>query len=245
MNDVAHAYNMRIQFDPHQCQLAPREVEKMLAGLESLGEQVKNFPVSDLHVLIERNNRSNDYSVKTSLMLTGETLVSFDHDPMVYTAFERCVNNLIENVRAYKERLGNLEERSKQEKGTHQSLLPTTSTDPAAIDSAVAAGDYAAFRTATLPYEEPLRKRVGRWVERFPELDAQIDRGLKINDVVEEVFLTAFEDYGKRPPDERFGEWLEGLINPAVKELLQHRDRELENINLARSAVEAEGGPSV
>src|SRR5207237_10695219 len=111
-----------------------------------------------------------------------------------------------------------------------------------AIDAAGADGRYAAFRTATFAYEEPGRKRAGRWVERYPEADVQIDKRLKIADIVEEVFLNAFENHGRRPEGVRFGDWLEGLIDPAVKELLKRPDAELENIRLARTARAAEKG---
>jgi ribosome-associated translation inhibitor RaiA len=242
MIDVAHSYNMRIQFDTHQCHLAAPVVEKILAGLPALGEQVKNFPVSDLHILIARNNRTNDYSVKTSLILPGETLVSSDHDVAVHAAFERCVNNLIESVRAYKDRLGNLEERQKQEKRTRQDLQPDRTPDLSALDDAVASEDYGQFRTAAYAYEEPVRMRVGRRVERYPEVNAQIGRTLTIADLVEEVFLQAFDGYAHRPKDVRFGEWLESLIDLAIKTLQRKGDVELENINRARSAVEAVEG---
>jgi hypothetical protein len=130
---------------------------------------------------------------------------------------------------------------AKQVKGTHQSLEPTVDPDAAAVDRAVAEGDYSAFRRATFGYEEPLRRRVGRWIERYPALSARIGKGITIDDVVEEVFLDAFEAYGDRPRGNRLGDWLEGLIDPAIKELAAHPDEELENINLARAARAAEG----
>ena len=133
-------------------------------------------------------------------------------------------------------------ERQKQEKGTHQTLQPSAAPDLAVVDAAVSDGDYAAFRTATFAYEEPLRKRAGRWVERYPEAEARIGRRLEMADIVEEVFLNAFERYDRRPKGVRFGEWLEGLIDPAVRELLAHPDQELENIALARAARGPERG---
>jgi ribosome-associated translation inhibitor RaiA len=237
------SYNLRIQLDTHQCRLRPADIDKMQTGLAPLGKQVENFPVSDLHILVEGNARSNDYSVKTSLVLTGETLVSSDHYPDPYTAFERCITNLVENVRAYKDRLGNVPERQKHEKGTHQEAEPTLDPDPAALDAAVREGDYAAFRTAALGYEEPVRRRIGRWVERYPAVNARIGKGLTIDDLVEEVFLNAFESYEKRPKEIRFGDWLEHLIDLSVKTLAGKRDEELENVRMAQSALEAEQGP--
>jgi ribosome-associated translation inhibitor RaiA len=236
-------HHLRIQLDAQQCDLSAAVITKMETSMNALRKQVEDFPVSDLHILVGRNGRSNDYSVKTSLVLPGGTLVSSEHSPQIHPAFEKCVHNLLEEVRAYKERMGLVAERQKQEKGTRQEVAPTLDPDLAALEAAVRDGDYAAFRAAAFGYEEPLRKRIGRWVERYPELDAQIDRRLKIADIVEEVFLDAFEGYAKRPREVRFGDWLAHLIDPAIKALAAHTDEELENINLARSARAAEQGP--
>jgi len=234
---------LNVQFDAHHFELTQAEIDKLQTDTDSLARQVAHFPYADLHVLAEHNARSNDYSVKLTLRLSGADLVGNDHDPSLHAAFERCLSGLEENVRAYKDRLGNLDERAKHEKGTLQEVEPSVDPDPAAVEKAVRDGDYSAFRTATFGYEESVRKRAGRWVERYPEVQARIGRGLEIADVVEEVFLTAFEQYDDRPTGVRFGDWLEGLIDPAVRELHKHGDQELENINLARSARAAEQGP--
>ena len=242
MKQTRQRDNLSIEIDAHQCTLPQAEIDRMHAGVDALTRQVEHFPVASLHVLVEHNARTNDYNVKTDLFLTGATLVSSDHDAQPYPAFERCVHNLVKEVGAYKDRLGMVEERQKQEKATHQTLQPSAAPDLAAVDAAVSGGDYAAFRTATFAYEEAVRMRAGRWVERYPEVEARIGKGLEIADLVEEVFLDAFEKYDRRPKDVRFGEWLETLIDPAVRELLAHPDQELENINLARTARAAEDG---
>jgi ribosome-associated translation inhibitor RaiA len=233
---------MRVVFDARHCTLAPVQTEKMRDGLDSLAKQVEAFPLSDVRVLVERNERSNDYSVKVTLILDGATLVGNDHASALHAAFENCLRSLSENVRAYKDRLGQVPARQKHLKGTHQELEPDVDPDPAKLTAAVAAGDYAAFRLAAVGYEEPLRKRVGRWVERYPDVDAQIGKRLKVADIVETVLLDAFEGYKQRPCDIRFGDWLEALIDPAIKALRIQPDEELENVNRARSAVEAEQG---
>jgi hypothetical protein len=233
---------LQVIFDVHQYRLSTAEQHKLHDDLDALARQVEHFPIADLHVLIEGNARSNDVSVKLSLLLPGTTLVANDYDAVAETAFERCLNSLIDSLQAYKDQLGQVPQRQKVEKGTHAEVLPDTVLDLAALDAAAAAGDFAAFRAATFPIEESLRKRIGRWVQRYPLLQAQIDRGIKIADVVEGVFLRAFEGYQNRPRDVPFGDWLEGLIDPELKELANHRDEELENINLARAARIAELG---
>lgn len=117
--------------------------------------------------------------------------------------------------------------------------------DAEVLDHAVSKGDYTAFRFATLPLEESLRKRVGRWVQRYPEFQARIGSGVEIADVVEDVFLLAFENYRDRPKHLTFSAWLEELIDPAIKALKDHPDEELENIALVRSARVAEQRSSV
>ena len=133
-------------------------------------------------------------------------------------------------------------ERQKQEKGTHQEMAPATPIDPAALDAAAEAGDYPAFRAAVTPYEDAVRLRAGRWVERYPEVQGRMGRGLDVIDVVEGVFLAAFEGYECRPAGVRFGDWLEGPIDPTVRAIAHNPDEELENINMARSACEADPG---
>src|SRR5687768_6580869 len=109
-----------VYFDAHHCKPTQAEYDKMLDGLDALALQVVNFPQQDLRVLIEFNSRSNDYSVKLTLLLPGRTIVGSDHDVVLHAAFERCLDGLVENVKAYKHSLGQVEERQKHEKGTHQ-----------------------------------------------------------------------------------------------------------------------------
>jgi ribosome-associated translation inhibitor RaiA len=243
MKQEKRSERMRILFDAHQCQLSQEEMAQMRLRLGSLLEQVEAFPLSDVHVHVERSSRSSDFAVKITLILPGETLVGNDHDPFLLAAFDRCLVGLEENVRAYKDRLDRVPQRQKVEKGTRQEVGASMPPDGGAIERAVRDGNYTAFRTATLSYEEALRKRAGRWIERYPAVQARIGKGLTLADVVEEVFLAAFEGFDHRPLDIRFGDWLEALIDPAVKALHNRSDEELENINLVRSALEAEGGP--
>jgi hypothetical protein len=237
-------FTLLVNLDAKHFEFEPGDVELLEAGIAPLRKMVEHFPVSHLHILIEYHRHTNDYQVKTSLILTGQTLVSMENSgPVFHPGFERCVANLVASVEDYKGRLGNVPELQKQEKGTHQELLPSSDPDPSALDAAIRAGDYTAFRTATFGYEEPLRDRVGRWVQRYPELNARIGKTVTIADIVEDVFLNAFEGYSKRPADVRFGGWLEHLIDPTIKAILEHRDAELENVRMAQSARLAEAGP--
>src|SRR5204863_1970270 len=129
-------------------------------------------------------------------------------------------------------------ETSKREEGTRHDVLPTQQVDPQAIDNAVRAGDYRKFRRLVSAYEGPLRERVGRWIERYPQVAAQLQEQVYLEDIIEEVFLTAFDEYEKRPKAISFGEWLESLIDPSVKLVSKAEDEELDNIIFARTLAE-------
>jgi ribosome-associated translation inhibitor RaiA len=236
MSVVSNHHGLPVEFDLHSCELAPAERARMEVSLQGLRDLVAPFPVSGLHVLIERNNRSNDFSVKTSLLLVNQQLVASEHHAQAFTAFERCVDKLLREVEALEDRLSDTKERRKLAEGTQYELLADYTPDFGALDKAVAEGDYATFRTAMLPYEEPLRKRVGRWLERIPVVNGK-GRRFTIADAVESVLLDAFENYPRRPADMVLHEWLENLIDPAVQALVRHPDRERENVSMARSAA--------
>lgn len=239
MQPNASPRQMQTIFDVHQYDLGEAERSRLEDNVDGLTRMVENFPVADLHVMIEGNARSNDVSVKLTLILPGNTLVTNDRDAVLTVAFDRCLSALTDLVQAYKDKLGGHDERNKLEKGTTHELFPTRNIDVGAVDQAVAAGDYAAFRNAMLPFEDPVQAKAGRWVQRFPEFEARIGKDVKMSDVTEEIFLTAFDQYNTRPEGLHLSEWLENLIDPSVKALMTNTADEKENINLARTALNA------
>jgi hypothetical protein len=230
------SYNLRVEIDAKQFELSPEDAQRLHDGLSTLGKLVEDLPVSDLYVTIFHHPRGGtEYQVKTALVLPAKTLFSSDADASFHPAFVRCVTNLVQQVAAYKQARANADQLDKHVKGTYQEVVPSREPDPERVEAAVRAGDYVQFRKATLPFEESLRKRVGRWVGRYPEVQEKVGTDLAIADVVEAVFLNAFEAYDRRPRDVRFGRWLEDLIDGSLKGLLQNPDEELENISFART----------
>ncbi len=235
-DDQPVRHKLQVHFDSHHYKLTDDELTSLADDADLLAKAVGNFPMAELRVLIEQNGRAGDFSVKLSLLLPNHTIVGSDQDANLHVAFERSMQSVLENVRAYKDRLGQVEGRRKAEAGTQQDLTPDAALDFTRVDAAAAAGDYAAFRAALAAYDDPLRLRAGRWVERYPNVQARLGRGLEVVDVAEEVFLLAFEGYAARPQGVPFGTWLEGHLDQAVKALDANPDGELENINMARAA---------
>ncbi len=234
---------LRVEVEAKQCNLAPETLQKMDTCLEPLRRVTRQFPVADLFISVLHHVRGGDFHVKTSLVLMNTTLFTADHDAHVYPAFERCVTKLVRKVESYVNDLSHTPETRKRLKGTRQEVYPAMPPDGDGLASAVQSGDYAAFRDESLDYEGPIRDRVGRWIERYPDIRLQLGRTLSLDDVVEEVFLNAFERFDQRPRAVRFGEWLEGLIDPSLHALRSDPDGEKENIEFARTLRRAAAKP--
>src|SRR5439155_10527791 len=173
------------------------------------------------------------------LKLPGRTLFTGEQDGYLDAAFGRGVRKLVRKVEAYG---GQSDPRAAEAAGRRIALSRdvVAPADPASgpLAEAVGNGDYRTFRTALAGYEEWLRKRVGRWVQRYPEAEARVGTELLLGDLVEEVYLNAFEGFARRPTDVRLSDWLEGLIDPSLKALLRHPDEEHENASMARTVRE-------
>jgi ribosome-associated translation inhibitor RaiA len=229
---------LRVEWDTKQCDFAAADMERFYEGLHPLEKVVEPFPVTDLYVTIRRNPRSKDYHVTTALHVPSRTLFTGErHDEDAYTAFERCIRKLVGKVGAHKDLLSNKPEQRKSNVGTRQELLPDYEPDVTAMRWAASEGDYREFRGYIDVYHEAVRLRVGRWIQRYPAIEAKLGLELSIDDVVEDVFLAAFDGFRTRP-DVRFGEWLETLIHQAVHALARKPDAEKENVSFARSYAE-------
>jgi len=229
------SYNLRIELDTHNCELSAEEIEHFEEALNPLRKPVEKFPVSDLYITVTFQPRSNTYRVKMALVLPGRTLAAADVDEIVYTAFKRCVRKLTRRLKAYEADLENKDDRSKLQKGTHHELHPDQEPDTERLRQAIEEQDYTEFRKALAVYEELLRKRIGRWANRYPEIEARIGGDLAIDDLVEEVFLNAFERFEYKAEEVPLGDWLEHLIDPSIRLLAEHPTEELENIEFAKT----------
>jgi hypothetical protein len=190
-----------------------------------------------LYITIAFHGRSNQYRITTALVLPGRTLATGDVSEVMEAGYDRCIRKLVKRVEAYKAAMGGDSKQAREVQGTRQEIVPTHELDADAISAAVASGDYEAFRRAVAPYEDRLNDRVGRYVQQFPEIEARLGDQFTIGDLVEEVYLNAFEHYENRPKEVRLGVWLEGLIAPSVKLVAEHPAEELENISFAHTVA--------
>jgi ribosome-associated translation inhibitor RaiA len=233
-SDDRHHLNVQIESKQHQ--LSPQERVELENALIPLAAEVQNFPSADLAVHLIHHPHSDTFHVQFRFHLPGQTLFASDQDKVAQLAFEHCVRNLLDEVEAYKKHPDQRAEQiAENQAALENDIVAREGPDDGILGEAVTAGDYQAFRTATSPYEEWLRKRVGRWVQRYPDAEAQVGKGLALGDLVEEVYLNAFEGYPHRPVAVPFHQWLDSLIDPALKALLRHPDQEKEIAGFART----------
>jgi hypothetical protein len=216
------------------------ERARMQASLATLAEAVTDFPTSQLRINLIYHPRSAMHHAELALKLPGQTFFAGERGPYLDSAFHRALGDLVQKAQAYKER----PDRGAVELAEHLAALDRDVVAPEGpedgpLGEAVARGDYRAFHTTLSSYEEWLRKRVGRWVQRYPAAEARLGDGLLLGDLVEAVYLDAFERFPHRPTGPRFSEWLESLIDPALRAFLRHPDEERENASLARTLRQA------
>jgi hypothetical protein len=236
-------YHLGVEIKADGCDIPKDELTRMEGSLASLGESVHDFPTAELSVVVHRHERAAWYNVEARLRLNGKSLVTGDWDPYLDCAFQRCLHKLLRKVVAYRakpDRRAEEEARRRREvENLNRAVVAPEERVGGALGRVVAAGDYKAFRDAMTGYEDWLRLRVGRWIQRCPEAQKRVGTTLHIGDVVEEVLLNAFERFGRRPVAVRFHEWLDGLIDPSLKAFLRHPAEAGENASFARSLREA------
>jgi hypothetical protein len=232
-------YGLRVEFQAKDCQLPADELIRMQQSLAPLGEAVGRFGRSELLVRVLHHPHADQYHIEARLRLPAESLFTGDWDPYLDSAYQRCVRKLIQKVHGYRDLPGRRAlQTARRESALDHDIVAPEGRDPGPLSRVVAAGDYKRFREAVSGYEEWLRKRVGRWLQRYPKAEARIGRDLLIGDLVEEVFLNAFERYPHRPQEVPFHQWLDNLLDPSLLALLQHPDRGHENASFARTLRE-------
>jgi hypothetical protein len=204
--------------------------------LDRLATILQRGPSAHLHVDVVHHARSNDYHVKTSLRI-GRNLTFFtgDRDALPRPAFKRCVHKLIHKVEAFRRRREGVQPRVR-DVAPHVSATSEPAWDrlaQAALD-----GDYAGFRAELAVYEPSLEQRIGREVERFPTAAAALGNELLISEIVEEVFLNAFDRFAQDArKDVPLSQWLESLIAPSIRQLLEAPDTAKENVSFAQTLI--------
>jgi len=231
---------LRIEITTKDCEIPQDERARLQTSLSALGEDVKDFAEPSLVVHVVYHPRSERFHVKFKMNLPGRTLFTGEEDSHLDTALRQGLTKLKRKVEAYKENPDQEAVTAAERRADLDSdVVAPEDPDVGALAEAADAGDYQTFHTGLACYEEWLRKRVGRLVQRHPEAQARVGKELLLGDVVEGVYLNAFERFTRRPTDVRLSEWLEGLIEPSIRALMRYPEEEREATSMARSVRNA------
>ena len=225
MQYVAAEHHLQIEIDAKECRIPEDVRARMQPGLDRLGQAVHDFPASQLWLTIVFHPRTSVYHAQAKLKVPGETIITGHRDAYLDIAMQGCMEKVIHRVEAYKADPDHdaVKHAERQAKLANAVIAPVE-PDAGKLGQAFQSGDYEAFRRALLGQEEVLRKRVGRWVQRYPGVQAEVGNTFEIADLVEEVFLIAFEKYADRPTHIGLHEWFDSLIDTAVKSFWQNPD---------------------
>ena len=230
----------RMDIDAEGFELTDRERSVIDAEIGKLLPLIEDFPTQILHVNLKYNGNSEEYEVRLALVLPKQTFATGGVDQAWHPVMETAITKMMRRVEHYKQDLSHVTERRHHALDTDHAVEPSWQIDGDKVREAVESDNYAAFRECMLPLEGTLRDRIGRWVERYPRVEAMIGEKIFIADIMEEVFLMAFDRFDHWTDGLTFGAWCETLVDPAVKAIANDPTGELEKISFLRSWQETE-----
>jgi len=231
---------LTVEIISRECLIPDDERERMQRGLRGVGNAVRDLPESELRIDLIYHPQTMMYHARFEMHLPGRSLFSGAKDTYLDLAFQKGVENLLEDIVDYQRRPDRDAVAEAQDRLELRDAI-LAPEDPRVGELARAAldGDYRMFRTGLAGYEDWLRLRVGRWLQRYPHAESRVGKDVLIGDLIEEVYLMAFESFARRPTAVPLHEWLNGLIDPAVKNVLRKTDQEHQAASLARTVREA------
>ena len=232
-----HGHALQVDIETKECDIPEDQRARMQDGLERIGEAVQDFPESHLWLTVVFHPNSQAFHVQSKLRLPGHTIVTGGQSEHLDTAFERCLERTLKRVELYRRD----PDETAIERASARNRLAAASIGQAdrlfaGLNAAAERSDYLEFRHALRGHEDWLRLRVGRWVQRYPGVEDEIGRTLEISDLVEEVFLLAFERYADRPQPMPLRDWLDSLIDPAIHSFWRQPFEEKETLDRLQSA---------
>ena len=235
-------YHLHVEFETVDCAIPADELTRMEESLDAVGIAVEEFPGATVHIKIIHHPRRGEYHVEGKLMLPGETLRTGSWDQYLDSAFQRTVRKLLRKAETYCAAPDEEAIEEARKKSQLTEVVPPAGRLTEPLGEAVAAQDYRTFRSRLSAFDDWLNRRAGRWVQRYPAAQARVGRGLLISDLVEEVYLNAFEAYVGRPKHLPLHEWLDRLLDPSLKMLLRDLDEETENARVSKPYSETPPG---
>lgn len=207
-----------------------REIEHIEQGVATIARRVEVFPRKRLHVDVRGVPKRSLFQITVTLELPHRQLVVGDLGvrQSFPTAWRRCVKKLEHKLDAYLLRLSG---RERVRPVAEAKATPRLSAESGRELERLRNGrDFAGFAEAL----EDLRVEIVRHVQRIQGSSPSPD--LPEDEVVEAVFVLAFDAFDRRPHDLSFVDWIQGLVPRALHDLRGKRGRLLQRARALRGA---------
>jgi len=226
---------LRVNIETKQCDLPRDELPRINEPINRIAQIVGDVP-GQLDITIVHHPRSQRFHVREQLKLPRRSVFTGEWSDYLDTALCRSLSKLIHKAEAYKQEPDHgRDDRVERVEKMNRDVVAPEDPDMSQLAAAVDEGDYSAFHALLSGHEDWLRLRVGRWLQRYPDAEAEVGRRVKIGDLVEEVLLNAFEGFHERSADVPMRDWLNSLIDPSLLDYCRHPAEERENISFVRS----------
>jgi len=236
MLHTEHRRGITTRIETKACDLPSDELAHLQEPLDQVADVVGDLPAA-LKVTITHHARSDQYHAEAALKLPRRSLITGKWDHYLDTAAQHCLQELVNKVEDYlRDPDRAVDAVAERVEAMNRQVVAPENPDEGAVGRAVRAQDYQRFRELLAGFENWLRLRVGRWLQRYPEVEA--GRRLSVGDLVEEVFLSAYIQFRERPGPVPLSQWLEDLIDPVLRSLWRDPVGEGENVNQARTLRE-------
>ena len=224
-----------VDVDVQQFDMPDDERTRLQEDVARLADELLEFTASHLKLSIVYHPKQAEYHAQAWLKLPDKRFIAGRYSPWLDYSLMRCLAKLRRHVESYKEEAGpDATRQSPQRSGPNGAFVPSPEHIAEALDKAVQWQDYRLFRRALAGYEDWLRAHVASWVGRYPQMTRLLGESIDLDDIVEEVFLMAFEQFPHRPKEQTISEWIRKLIDPAVQAMWRSPD-EREAADLART----------
>ena len=232
MHYVDDHNHLRVEFQAKDFNVPQDELTAHAGVLAPLGEAVRDFSHSELGVKIVRHPRSQEYHVEARLKVPGRTLFSGDRDPYLDSAFQRRVRKLTLKAEEYARH----PERDAVAAAARLTVLDRDVMLPEERDAGRLGEAFCAVITG---YSASACPATRSGSARRRPLDPALPRGGSPH-----RRRAAYRRPGRggvpqrlralrrRPFEVPLNRWLDELIDPSVKMMLQHPDEEGENASL-------------
>ncbi len=218
--DEKHELKVEIRTDSYH--LSEREKQDIEADLGSLRKVARDFPVSQLHLDIRRHPQRRDFHVRANLHVSKHNLFTGERGAIVTQAVESCVRKLVKKIKCFKEKHRGRPGETWEPTEPTMELPQDSETDPRVLARAVREADFPQFRDAIGGCDDSLSRQVESQIAENPELEALRGEDLVTSEILEEIYLRAFERFRDRD-SAAVSTWIEDLIDPCIQSVAKRR----------------------